>query len=223
MSQHDDDREPHEAKADEVERELDDMEEQRDRLGGQIEDAGDDWERRQKDERVPGATGEPSDDDGDDDDESSEVSDEDLDFGKDMDTDAVAPEASADDADEGDSDDDESDDDESDDDESDDEDDDADSDDEDDSDEEHGDDSDDDDSDDEDDSDEDDSDDRYAARGVTALGREAGSGQPRSPTQPIRRGAEWRDGVSGTRIRRSSRQDRRRCRAGGRSGCRRRR
>ena len=77
--------ESHEAKADEVERELDDMEEQRERLGGDIEQAGEEWERKQKDERVPGAVGEPESGEADGDD-STNVSDEDLDFGKDIDS-----------------------------------------------------------------------------------------------------------------------------------------
>ena len=58
MSEHDE-RQDHEAKADELERELDDMQEQTDKLGGEIEGAGEEWERRKADDRVPGATGEP--------------------------------------------------------------------------------------------------------------------------------------------------------------------
>ena len=37
------------------------MQERSERLGGDIEGAGEDWERRKKDESVPGATGEPAD------------------------------------------------------------------------------------------------------------------------------------------------------------------
>ena len=119
--------EPHEAKAEEVERELDAMDEQRERLGGEIEGASEEWERRKKDERVPGAGGMPEQADGpepeaqypskaqsaeDGDDDSGDVSDEDLDFGKDIDSEDVVPEASsADDSDEDDPDEDDSDDD----------------------------------------------------------------------------------------------------------------
>jgi hypothetical protein len=53
------DQEQHEAKADEVERELDDMGEQSDRLEGEIDDAREDWERKKRDSKVPGAAGEP--------------------------------------------------------------------------------------------------------------------------------------------------------------------
>ena len=56
-----DDRQDHEAKADELERELDQMQEQSDKLGGEIEDAGEDWERRKADERVPSAVDEDED------------------------------------------------------------------------------------------------------------------------------------------------------------------
>jgi len=89
MTEHQD-REAHEAKADDLERELDEMQERSERLGGDIEGADEDWERRKKDSSVPGAGGEPEqadgpepeaeypskggDADGDDDD--------DLDFGK---------------------------------------------------------------------------------------------------------------------------------------------
>lgn len=63
MSQHED-REAHEAKADELERELDDMQERSERLGDDIEGAGEDWERKKADDGVPGAAGEPSQADG---------------------------------------------------------------------------------------------------------------------------------------------------------------
>ena len=75
MSEHDE-RQDHEAKADELERELEDMQEHTDKLGGEIEGAGEEWERRKADERVPGATGEPS-EDGDEDGDGEE-----LDFGR---------------------------------------------------------------------------------------------------------------------------------------------
>jgi hypothetical protein len=80
MSEHDE-RRDHEAKADELERELDDMQEHTDKLGGEIEGAGEDWEQRKRDERVPGATGEPSEDE-DEDDDGGDVDAEELDFGK---------------------------------------------------------------------------------------------------------------------------------------------
>jgi hypothetical protein len=73
-----DDPRDHEAKADELERELDDMQAQSDELGGEIDAASEDWERRKADDRVPGATGEPS---GDDDEDGEGVDGEELDFG----------------------------------------------------------------------------------------------------------------------------------------------
>ena len=77
MSEHDE-RQDHEAKADELERELDDMQEQTDKLGGEIEGAGEEWERRKADDRVPGATGEPSEDEQ----EDGDADAEELDFGR---------------------------------------------------------------------------------------------------------------------------------------------
>ena len=59
-----DDRQDHEAKADELERELDEMQERADRLGDEIDDAGEEWDRRKADDRVPGAAGEPGQADG---------------------------------------------------------------------------------------------------------------------------------------------------------------
>ena len=80
MSEHDD-RRDHDAKADEVERELDEMEERSEKLGDEIEGAGADWESRKADESVPGATGEPS--EGDDEDEDGAADDaKELDFGR---------------------------------------------------------------------------------------------------------------------------------------------
>jgi hypothetical protein len=64
MTEHDDDRRPDEAKADEVERELDEMSERQERLGEDISDAGEEWERRKKDSGVPGAGGRPEEADG---------------------------------------------------------------------------------------------------------------------------------------------------------------
>jgi chromosome segregation ATPase len=60
----DDDRQDHEAKADQLERELDEMQERSERLGEQIEDAGDEWERRKAVESLPSAPEEPGEDDG---------------------------------------------------------------------------------------------------------------------------------------------------------------
>ena len=74
-----DDRQDHEAKADELERELDRMQEQSDKLGGEIEDAGEDWERRKADERVPSAAAEPSEDE---DGDGGDGDGEELDFGR---------------------------------------------------------------------------------------------------------------------------------------------
>jgi hypothetical protein len=53
----------HEAKADELERSLDEMQERSGRLEGDIDGAGEDWERKQEDPAVPGAVGD-SDDEG---------------------------------------------------------------------------------------------------------------------------------------------------------------
>jgi hypothetical protein len=53
----------HERKADDLERELEDMEEQADRLGGEIDETREDWQRKQRDDGVPGAVGEPPDED----------------------------------------------------------------------------------------------------------------------------------------------------------------
>ena len=79
MSEHDD-RRDHDAKADELERELDDMQEDTDKLGDQIESAGEEWGRRKADERVP--TGEPSDVASGEDEDEDEDGGEKLDFGR---------------------------------------------------------------------------------------------------------------------------------------------
>jgi hypothetical protein len=50
---------PHEAKADELERELDDMQERSERLQDEIDSTGGDWESKKRDDRVPGAAGQP--------------------------------------------------------------------------------------------------------------------------------------------------------------------
>jgi hypothetical protein len=44
----------HPKQADSLEREADDMAERSERLGGQISDAREDWERKVADEKVPG-------------------------------------------------------------------------------------------------------------------------------------------------------------------------
>jgi hypothetical protein len=49
----------HEEHADRVERELDDMQEHSDHLGEDVEEARKDWESKQRDPAVPGATGDP--------------------------------------------------------------------------------------------------------------------------------------------------------------------
>jgi hypothetical protein len=87
-----DERQDHEAKADELERELDQMQEQSDKLGGEIEDAGKEWERRKADDKVPGAAGAPEQADGPEpeaeypnkrgDDEGGDGDGEELDFGR---------------------------------------------------------------------------------------------------------------------------------------------
>jgi hypothetical protein len=81
MTEHDD-REGHEAKADELERELDDMKDRAEGLGGDIEDAGEDWEQRKADESVPGATADLDDDA--EDEGGGEVDADELDFGRDI-------------------------------------------------------------------------------------------------------------------------------------------
>ena len=85
MSEHQD----HEAKADAVEQELDEMQERSGRLQDDIEDTGDDWERKKRDPAVPGAAGMPVDGDGSDgeDDAGDDPSAGELDFGKDEDVD----------------------------------------------------------------------------------------------------------------------------------------
>ena len=56
MSQREEDKD-HEDKADEVERDLDEMQQRSERLQGDIEGTRDDWESKQADEGVPGAVG----------------------------------------------------------------------------------------------------------------------------------------------------------------------
>jgi predicted nucleic acid-binding Zn-ribbon protein len=48
----------HEQRADDLEREVDDMQEQAERLKGDIADTRSDWERKQADASVPGAVDE---------------------------------------------------------------------------------------------------------------------------------------------------------------------
>jgi hypothetical protein len=52
----------HERKADELERELEDMREQTERLDDRIGDTREDWRRKQRDDSVPGAVGDPGED-----------------------------------------------------------------------------------------------------------------------------------------------------------------
>jgi hypothetical protein len=52
----------HEEQAKQAERELADMEERSERVGKHIDEARKDWEAKQADESVPGATGEPGED-----------------------------------------------------------------------------------------------------------------------------------------------------------------
>ena len=80
MTEHDDDRRPDEAKADEVERELDEMDERQERLGEEIEGTDEAWERKKKDEHVPGATSDEDDDE--DEEDEGEVDADELDFGR---------------------------------------------------------------------------------------------------------------------------------------------
>ncbi|WP_157592276.1 hypothetical protein [Solirubrobacter soli] len=47
----------------EHERELDDLEERSEQLGEEIADVREDWERKKADDQVPGAQGEPRDED----------------------------------------------------------------------------------------------------------------------------------------------------------------
>jgi hypothetical protein len=44
----------------EYEKQADELQEQSDKLGEDISDAREDWERKQADPKVPGATGEPA-------------------------------------------------------------------------------------------------------------------------------------------------------------------
>jgi hypothetical protein len=54
----------HEEHADRVERELDDMQEQSEHLGDEVDEARKDWESKQRDPAVPGAAGDPEDAEG---------------------------------------------------------------------------------------------------------------------------------------------------------------
>jgi hypothetical protein len=56
MSEHD----PHERVADAAEHDLDELQEQSDRLGEDIEQTREDWRAKQADPQVPGADGGPS-------------------------------------------------------------------------------------------------------------------------------------------------------------------
>jgi hypothetical protein len=52
---------PHQRQADELDRDLDEMEERSERLEDEISDARKDWEKKQADSSVPGAVDEDSD------------------------------------------------------------------------------------------------------------------------------------------------------------------
>ena len=97
MTPHDDERRPDEAKADEVEHELGEMGERHEELGDAIDEAGEDWDRKKRDSRVPGATGELDDDDEDEDDDDGSA--DDLDFGREIESEDVVGEAPSEDAD----------------------------------------------------------------------------------------------------------------------------
>ena len=49
----------HDRQADRLERELDDMQERSERLQDEIDSTGGDWESKKRDDRVPGAAGQP--------------------------------------------------------------------------------------------------------------------------------------------------------------------
>jgi hypothetical protein len=49
----------HDERADKLEDELDDMERRTDRLENEIGDVREDWERKKRDSRIPGAAGDP--------------------------------------------------------------------------------------------------------------------------------------------------------------------
>ena len=53
----------HEERADELEREADEMQQRVERLEDETDEAREDWERKQKDSSVPGAVGDPADED----------------------------------------------------------------------------------------------------------------------------------------------------------------
>jgi hypothetical protein len=91
----DEDRQDHEEKADQLERELDDMQHRSGKLGDEIESAGEDWEQKKRDPGVPGAAGAPSEADGPQPEAeypTKDVSDDDLDFGRDVETEDVVGE-----------------------------------------------------------------------------------------------------------------------------------
>jgi predicted nucleic acid-binding Zn-ribbon protein len=54
----------HDERAQDLERELEDMEEHSERLEGEIDDAREDWERKKADSGVPGAPPDPEDEGG---------------------------------------------------------------------------------------------------------------------------------------------------------------
>jgi hypothetical protein len=75
----------HEKKADELERELDDMQERSGKLEDEIEGAGEDWEQKKRDPGVPGAPEDGASDEDEDGDGGDDVSAEELDFGREVD------------------------------------------------------------------------------------------------------------------------------------------
>jgi hypothetical protein len=68
----------HDERAQDLEREVDDMEERSERLEDEIDDARKDWERKQADAGVPGAVGDPSPDEDDPEIDPRDPADEDL-------------------------------------------------------------------------------------------------------------------------------------------------
>ena len=109
MSEHKD----HEAKADDVEKQIDEMEERSERLKDEIGDTGEDWERKKRDPAVPGAAGMPDEADGPDPEaeyptkgesgdgeDGGQPSAEQLDFGKEEDVDVGGAKSGDEDKDE---------------------------------------------------------------------------------------------------------------------------
>ena len=68
----------HDERAQDLERELDEMEERSERLDDEVSDAREDWQRKQADPSVPGAVGDPSPDEDDPEIDPRDPADEDL-------------------------------------------------------------------------------------------------------------------------------------------------